>query len=161
MHDLSYDEAMLNLDSLLRLLAACLCGALIGWNRERRDKPAGLRTHMLVSLGAATFMVGGLDYMESMPLEPPQWIQLDPFRIIAGIIGGIGFLGAGSIIQSRGEVRGLTTAASIWISSAIGIACGMGFFGLAVMAVVLAVLTLSGVGALERRFFVEEQAHRE
>lgn len=160
MHELSLEELIISFDSLLRLLAATVCGALIGWNRERLDKPAGLRTHMLVCLGSATFIVGGLDYMDSVPSNPPQWFEVDLFRIVAGIVGGIGFLGAGSIMQSRGEVSGLTTAASIWVSAAVGTACGMGFIGLALASIILAVATLSGVAALERRFFPQSEARR-
>jgi len=142
-----------DIESFLRLLLATVCGAALGWERERKSKPAGLRTHMMVSLGAATFIVAGLHYAESLGQTEPSWVQADLFRIVSGVIGGVGFLGAGSIIESRGDVRGLTTAASIWVAAATGIACGMGYYGLSIMAVALAMITLVVVGAFERLYF--------
>lgn len=142
-----------DIESFLRLFLATVCGAALGWERERQSKPAGLRTHMMVSLGAATFVVAGLHYAESLGQTEPSWVQADLFRIVSGVIGGVGFLGAGSIIESRGDVRGLTTAASIWVAAATGIACGMGYYGLSMMAVVLAMVTLMVVGAFERLYF--------
>lgn len=142
-----------DIESLLRLLLATLCGAALGWERERKAKPAGLRTHMMVSLGAATFLLAGLHYTESLGQTEPDWLRVDLFRIVAGIIGGVGFLGAGSIIESRGDVRGLTTAASIWVAAATGVACGLGYYGLSIMAIVLAMITLVVVGSFERFFF--------
>lgn len=119
------------LDVLLRLGAAVLAGALIGIDREIRDKPAGLRTITLVSLGSAVFTLAAV--------EP----GLDATsRVIQGIITGIGFLGAGTIVRGRTEqsIRGLTTAASIWLAAAIGIACALAYWPL--------VLTASGFGLL-------------
>lgn len=145
--------SMWDMESLLRLFLATICGAALGWERERRAKPAGLRTHMMVSLGAATFLLAGLHYTQSLGQSEPEWVQADLFRIVSGIIGGVGFLGAGSIIESRGDVRGLTTAASIWVAAATGVACGMGYYGLSVMAVGLAMVTLIVVGTFERFYF--------
>ena len=108
---------------------------------------------MLVALGAATFVVIGLNFAAALPNEEPEWMRLDVFRLVAGIIGGVGFLGAGSIIQSRGNVHGLTTAAAIWVSAATGTACGMGYYGIATMAVGLALVTLVAMGFVERVFF--------
>jgi putative Mg2+ transporter-C (MgtC) family protein len=105
-------------DLLLRLASAVLLSGLLGWERERRDKPAGIRTHMLVGLGAATFMELAVRLDGSEP-------TIDPTRVIQGIVGGIGFLCAGSIIQSRGHVHGITTAASVWVAGGIGTACGL------------------------------------
>jgi putative Mg2+ transporter-C (MgtC) family protein len=119
------------LDVFLRLGAAVLAGAFIGIDREIRDKPAGLRTITLVSLGSAVFTLTAL--------EP----ELDATsRVIQGIITGIGFLGAGTIVRGRTEqsIRGLTTAASIWLAAAIGIACALAYWPL--------VLTASGFGLL-------------
>ncbi len=140
-------------ESIWRLLMAAVVGAVLGWNRERSGKPAGLRTHMLVSLGAATFMVAGVDYIAELGPSEKDWLRMDPLRIVYGIIGGVGFLGAGSIIESRGSVRGLTTAATIWVSAAAGTACGLGLYGVAGTSVLLAVLVLSFVGVIERTFF--------
>lgn len=142
-----------NLESFWRLLFAVLCGSILGWNRERLDKPAGLRTNMLVALGAATFMVIGLSFSSDLPDEEPAWMRLDVFRLVAGIIGGVGFLGAGSIIQSQGNVHGLTTAAAPWVSAATGTACGLGYYGIATMAVGLALVTLVAMALVERTFF--------
>jgi len=132
---------------------AIVCGAALGWERERQEKPAGLRTHMLVSLGAATFILTGLHYTESLGQTAPSWLEVDLFRIVSGVIGGVGFLGAGSIIEARGDVRGLTTAASIWVAAATGVASGMGYYGLSITAVGLAMVTLVLVGAFERFYF--------
>lgn len=143
-------EAFIPLETLYRLLAAISAGAVLGWEREQQDKPAGLRTHMLVSLGAAAFMIGALELAVDMRAENPA-VRLDPMRALAGIIGGVGFLGAGTIIQSRGSVRGVTTAASIWISAAIGTSCGMGQYQLALTCGLLALVILWVMGRLEHR----------
>lgn len=99
-------------------ISAGVCGALIGLEREARDKGAGLRTHTLVSLGSCLFTVMSIDSVAHVA-------NGDPTRIAAQIVSGIGFLGGGAIIQERDRVHGLTTAATIWISAAIGMACGM------------------------------------
>ncbi len=149
--------SMFHIESALRLLLATLCGAALGWERERHAKPAGLRTHMMVSLGAATFLLAGMHYMESLGQAEPDWMQADLFRIISGIIGGVGFLGAGSIIEARGDVRGLTTAASIWLAAATGVTCGMGYYGLGIMAVGFAMITLVVVGTFEKFYFASKE----
>jgi putative Mg2+ transporter-C (MgtC) family protein len=113
-------------DVLLRLGAAMIVGALIGIDREVRNKPAGLRTMALVALGSAVFVMVAIHDTSAEGAS----------RAIQGIVTGVGFLGAGSIIRGRaGEpVRGLTTAASIWLASAIGIACGLAFWPLVIVA---------------------------
>lgn len=145
-------EQFVQLETVCRLLIAIAGGAVIGWEREKKDKPAGLRTHMLVSMGAAVFMIGALELSVGLRDENPA-IRLDPMRALAGVVGGVGFLGAGTIIESRGSVHGLTTAASIWVSSAIGTCCGMGLYRLAVTCGVLALVVLWVVGFLERSAF--------
>jgi putative Mg2+ transporter-C (MgtC) family protein len=142
---------------ILQLLMAIVAGALIGWERERHDKPAGLRTHMLVSLGAAAFMIGALELTVELGDQNPA-IRLDPMRALAGIIGGVGFLGAGTIIQSRGSVKGITTAASIWVCAAIGTCCGMGLYRLALTCGVIALVVLWLVGFLEHFVFRTKSA---
>jgi putative Mg2+ transporter-C (MgtC) family protein len=132
----------------VRLLAAVLCGGLIGWNREREDKPAGLRTHMLVSLGAASFTLVMLDLIRRYPGAA---VEGDPTRIVHGIATGIGFLGAGSIWRSGGSVKGMTTAAGIWVVGAIGVACGAGLYVIAAIASLLTLAILSALVRLERR----------
>ena len=132
---------------VIRLLLATLLGALIGIDRRLHSKPAGLRTMSLVSLGAATFTLIGISAMlqltaaeQAANLQP--LLRLDTSRVIAGIVGGIGFLGAGAIIQSRGKVHGMTTASGIWMTAAIGVAIGLGQYTLAFIATFLAFLVL-------------------
>lgn len=124
-----------------RLLVAVILGAVLGFEREKADKPAGLRTHMMVSLGAAAFTTLGFS-VQSTPNEDS--LGFDPSRIVQGIIGGLGFLGAGSILKghSRGgeeSVSGLTTAASVWLAGAIGVASGMGAYPAAIITALLAI----------------------
>jgi putative Mg2+ transporter-C (MgtC) family protein len=129
------------LDVFFRLGAAVLVGAVIGFDREIRDKPAGLRTLTLVSLGSAVFTLTALD---SGALDSTS-------RVIQGIVTGVGFLGAGTIIRGKTEesVRGLTTAASVWLAAAIGVACGLAHWPLVLLASVfgLLVLMLEGIEA--------------
>lgn len=141
----------------VRILLAALLGALLGWEREARDKPAGLRTHMLVSIGSATFILLGFETGAELSEHATRHGQeghdgVDPTRIIQGIVGGLGFLGAGSIIKARGseDVTGLTTAASIWYTGALGVACGMGAYLLALISAVLGLLVLSLLGRVSK-----------
>jgi putative Mg2+ transporter-C (MgtC) family protein len=129
---------------VIRLSLATVLGALFGWEREASDKPAGLRTHMLVSIGSATFTLLGFETGAQLA-ERFGDAGLDPTRIVQGIIGGLGFLGAGSIIKSRNadDVTGITTAASVWFTGALGVACGMGAFLLAGISALLGILVLT------------------
>jgi len=124
----------------LRLLVAIAIGGLIGWDRERADKPAGLRTHMLVALGSASFTLLGFEVGDH--LSPKTGEGFDPTRVLQGVIGGIGFLGAGAIIQNRGHVSGITTAASVWVAGALGSATGVGAYVLAVFTAIMAFAVL-------------------
>jgi putative Mg2+ transporter-C (MgtC) family protein len=130
---------------VLRLvLASLLCGA-IGFEREVRDQPAGFRTHILLGLGASLFTLVsayGFEPFTRAALEGGGGLQFDPTRIAAQIIAGVGFLGAGAIIRQGGDVRGLTTAASLWAASAIGMAVGAGYLFGAATATALAMATL-------------------
>ena len=112
---------MSDLTVILNLLLAFLLGGMIGWLREKEGKIAGLRTHILVCVGSALFMIlsGEMIFKSGMA---------DPGRIAAGVVTGIGFIGAGCILQGRDHIRGITTAASIWITAAIGIASGTGHY---------------------------------
>jgi putative Mg2+ transporter-C (MgtC) family protein len=126
----------------VRLIVAMIFGAVIGIQRERAGKPAGLRTHMLVSSGAAVFLIACGEF------------GMDPdsnSRVIQGLVTGIGFLGAGAILKlyEKRAVEGLTTAAGIWMTAALGVAVGLGRFGLALVATLLAWMTLSLVRQLE------------
>jgi putative Mg2+ transporter-C (MgtC) family protein len=137
---------MINLDAtvlITRLVTAVVLGGLAGLEREAHRKPAGLRTHMMVALGAAAFTVSALG------LEAADG-STDPSRIIQGVATGIGFLGAGSILRKGRNVEGLTTAAGIWVLGAVGVACALGDYTLAVSVTLLSALTLSLVGWLER-----------
>ena len=117
-------------DIVLRLTAAMLLSLTVGWERELLDKPAGISTHMIVSVGSAAFLIVALE----LAFAPGEEINPDPSRVIQGVIGGIGFLGAGSIIRNSSDnIKGLTTGAGIWVVGAIGLACGAGYFVLAAL----------------------------
>jgi putative Mg2+ transporter-C (MgtC) family protein len=134
------------LELVLRLALAALLGAVIGFEREWRDRTAGLRTHMLVCLGSAVFTIvsayGFSEWYAAIPSDERSTVVSDPTRIAAQIVTGIGFLGAGAIFRSDDGVRGLTTAASLWMMAAIGLATGAGYYELAVAATVLMLLVL-------------------
>jgi len=136
-------------EAVLRLIAATLLGALLGFNREQRGKPAGLKTITLVSVGAASFMLVSIQLFLSVPDTDAGASRIDLTRVVQGVIGGIGFLGAGSIIRARGSVVGTTTAATIWTVGAVGLACGLGQFRLALLITVIAWLVLVGFGFVE------------
>ena len=130
---------------VFRLCAAAVLGLIIGFDREYRNHPAGVRTHMLVSLASATFAV--LTF-EIIALTTDGAIQSDPVRAIGAVTAGVSFLAAGTIIQGRGRVHGLTTGAGMWLAGAIGLACGIGAFGVALTATVLGVVILTLLGLL-------------
>ncbi len=140
---------------VLRLLAATVFGGGVGIDREVRGKPAGMRTHALVSLGAALVTVVVVRVM------PPNYEHVDAVsRVIQGIIAGVGFLGGGAILKSADGVHGLTTAASIWFVAALGAACGTGQWVAALVAVAFAFLILIGGLAAEkimRRIFGQHE----
>ena len=131
---------------IIRLFVAVLAGGLIGWDRERLDKPAGIRTHMLVGLGACTFTLLGFEVSDHLAAREGD--RFDPTRVLQGVVGGIGFLGAGTIIQTRGHVSGITTAASIWVSGALGAAAGVGAYVLTAVSALFsfAILIAAGLG---------------
>ncbi len=121
---------------IIRLIAATLLGAVVGMQREKAGKPAGLRTHILVSLGTAVFILAGSGAgMSSDGLS----------RVIQGIVTGIGFIGAGSILKLNEErdIKGLTTAASVWMTAAIGVAVGVGSLGVALLSTLLTLIILA------------------
>jgi putative Mg2+ transporter-C (MgtC) family protein len=134
---------------LLRLLVAALLGGLIGLEREFHGRPAGLRTHILVCLGAAVIMDSSLIFQEAFaPKGAESVFRIDPGRIAAGVVTGIGFLGAGAIVRSQDFVRGLTTAACIWFVAAIGIVAGCGLYVPAFIATILGLVVLMGLDPL-------------
>ncbi|HWO40888.1 MAG TPA: MgtC/SapB family protein, partial [Candidatus Eisenbacteria bacterium] len=128
----------------VRLVLAMILGAVIGIQRERSGKPAGIRTHILVALGSTLLVIAPMEFgMDAEGLS----------RVIQGLITGIGFLGAGAILklEERREVEGLTTAAGIWMTAAIGLALGLGRLGLALVSTALTWITLAVIGKLERK----------
>lgn len=143
-------------DMLLRLLAAVGLASAIGLERELRDRPAGLRTHMLVSLGAAGFMLVGYEILFATAVGDPS-ARVDPTRIVEGVITGIGFLGAGSIIQGRGSIQGLTTGAAIWIAGTIGVACAVGNFVLAGLITGFALIIVVVLGFFEHEVIYDDE----
>ena len=132
----------------LRLLCAMMVGTLIGIEREYTHRPAGLRTHILVALGACVVSITGeiLFYQYSQLGATP-----DPARLSAQVITGVGFLGAGTIMKEGVNVKGLTTAASVWAVACLGIAAGFGHYALAILGMVLIFITLSLLEHLQRR----------
>jgi len=143
-------DLTLQLDFSLRLLLAAIGGAAIGLEREIHDHPAGMRTHLLVAMGAALFAVlsgsGYADVFHQGVSGPP-----DPTRIAAQIVSGIGFLGAGAIIHQGNIIRGLTTAASLWATAAVGLAAGTGEYILGFVAVAIMLVSLGPLNAIAAR----------
>ena len=127
---------------LLRLALAALLGGLIGFERELREREAGLRTHLLVSLGSALFTIVGAYGFHAFLDSGANVVRVDPTRIAAQIVTGIGFLGAGAIIRQGLSVRGLTTAATLWVVAAVGLAAGAGYYSAAVTTTALVLLAL-------------------
>lgn len=149
-------------DFALRLFLAGVMGILIGLEREYRAKEAGYRTHFLVALGSALMMiVSQYGFTEVLKAD---LVRLDPSRIAAQVVSGIGFIGAGTIILQKQIVRGLTTAAGIWATSGIGLAIGAGMYGIGITATVLVLLGLEALSFFFksiglRNLMVEFSAH--
>jgi putative Mg2+ transporter-C (MgtC) family protein len=146
---------------VLRLALAAALGAAIGLERELREREAGLRTHLLVSLGSALFTVVSAYGFHAFLSSGANVVRADPTRIAAQIVTGIGFLGAGAIIRQGLSVRGLTTAATLWVVAAIGLACGAGYYSAAVVTTVLVILTLWPLRVLAFHLFLRFRPDRE
>jgi len=132
----------------LRIVMAMAIGGIIGWEREKSNRPAGLRTHMLVAIGAAVVMLMG-----EMSLDKYSNVTtMDPTRLGAQVISGIGFLGAGTIMREGLTVKGLTTAASLWAVACLGLAVGGGFYEAAIAGTIAIIMTLTIFEYLEKRF---------
>ena len=127
---------------LIRLAVAAALGAAVGFERELREREAGLRTHLLVCLGSALFTIISAYGFHEFLTSGGQLVRADPTRIAAQIVTGIGFLGAGAIIRQGVSVRGLTTAATLWVAAGIGMAAGAGYYSGAVIATVLTLVAL-------------------
>lgn len=141
-------------NSVFKLLLSLLLGSIVGLERRHKGQIAGMRTFALISMGATLAMLVSI-YI------PQEYLGLkngDPGRIAAQVISGIGFLGAGAIIQMKGSVRGLTTAAGIWMTACIGLAVGAGMYGIATMACVLIIFVLTALDLAEKRFFRGNEA---
>lgn len=129
---------MTTLVALERIVVIFILAGILGWQREKENKPAGFRTHILVGLGSALAMMTGIYLMDEYPE-----LMLDPSRMAAQVISGIGFLGAGTIIKEKGSVVGLTTASCIWLVACVGLAVGVGFYVGAIAISLLSFISLS------------------
>ncbi|MEQ8769087.1 MAG: MgtC/SapB family protein [Phycisphaerales bacterium] len=139
---------------LARVALAAALGLAIGWDREKKEKAAGLRTMALVSLGAAGVMIAAIEMSADLHADD---VRLDPLRVISGVIGGIGFIGGGAILHSRHHVRGLTTAATIWAAAGIGVASGAGLYRLAIILTGVVLVILVVVTALKGTLLPERE----
>jgi putative Mg2+ transporter-C (MgtC) family protein len=144
-------------DVALRLFLAGILGGVVGWERERNNHPAGFRTHILVSLGSALIMLisiyGFADYMKEAN------VRFDPARLAAQVVSGIGFLGAGTIFRHRASITGLTTAASLWVVSGIGLAVGAGFLFGAILTTIFVLVSLELLNRLESVWIKKRHLH--
>jgi putative Mg2+ transporter-C (MgtC) family protein len=129
---------------LVRVLLAAVLGGVIGMERELSDHPAGLRTHIALALGAALFgVLSGYGFREFNASRAVTNFQVDPTRVASTMVTGIGFLGGGAILKEGVRVRGLTTAASLWVTAAIGLACALGEYGLGIVTTALVLVSLT------------------
>ncbi len=137
-----------------RLLLAALFGAAIGFEREWRNRPAGLRTHILVCVASATFAILTIEIIHAPMFttsELKDAVKVDPVRVVEAVTAGVAFLAAGVVIFTRGQVHGLTTGAGMWLAGAIGVACGFGLWQIAAFASLLALVVLGLLYAVESR----------
>ncbi|PXA89231.1 magnesium transporter [Caulobacter sp. D4A] len=140
-----------SLHYILPVLGALAAGGAVGFEREYRSRPAGLRTHMLVSLASALLMLAAVHQLKWMGDTPLETVRIDPVRMAHGVLTGVGFLCGGVIFQQGVSVHGLTTAASLWITAALGMLFGMALYDLAIAGTVLSVVVLSAARWLDRR----------
>lgn len=139
-------------DFIIRLAVAAILGGIIGLEREYRAKEAGFRTHFLVALGSALFMILSMHGFDSVLAPLGNAASYDPSRIASQVVTGIGFIGAGTIIFQKHVVRGLTTAAGLWVTCAIGMTCGSGMYGMAAASTVLVLICLEALNFILHRF---------
>lgn len=140
----------------MRLTVAVFCGMLVGIDREWHRRPAGLRTHMLVSLASAAFAIIAYEMAVLAAREGSD--SPDPTRVVEAVTAGAAFLAAGTIFRARGNVEGITTGATIWLAAAMGAACGAGFYAIAGFSLVLALVILVIVGAITNALGTNESA---
>ena len=136
-------------EALTRLGAAMLAGFIIGIDREWRRRPAGLRTHMLVSLASAAFTIMSFEIYAGLQANGGDVSGADPLRLLEAITAAVAFLAAGTIMQRGGGVEGITTGAGLWLSGALGMACGQAMYAFAAVAAILTFIVLSLVGVAE------------
>ncbi len=150
---------MTSIEILTRLIIAVFIGGIIGFEREYKNRPAGLRTHMLVCVGSCVISIIQMLMIEeatNMVLTNPvlsSSIKVDIGRMAAGVISGMGFIGAGTIIHHKGSISGLTTAATLWIVSCLGIAIGMGYYFLSISTTVIILLVVVLIKKFEKKHF--------
>jgi putative Mg2+ transporter-C (MgtC) family protein len=137
-------------DTVLRLLAALACGAIIGIEREQKQRPAGLRTHMLVALASALFTIIAFQIYAEVQASEDN-VASDPLRLLEAITAGVAFLAAGAIIRRGDGIEGITTGGGLWLAGALGMACGQALYGLAFIGALLALVVLAGMRIFERR----------
>ena len=142
-------------EAALRIALALLMGALLGVEREWRSKPAGLRTHALVGEGSALFMMAGLLIYNEV--QASGGTSADPGRVASTIVQGIGFLAGGAIFLSGARVKGMTTAATIWVTAAIGMLIGAGFYEIGVLGAFGAFMTLTALRVIEKRMPIADE----
>ncbi len=132
---------------LVRLVGSIFLAGLLGFEREKHDRPAGLRTHMLVAVAATCYCITTLELISR---DFGNDVRMDPIRLVEAVTAGVAFLAAGLIVFARGEVRGLTTGASLWLAASIGLAVGLGLWGLAAAVTVLSLVIVSLLRVAER-----------
>jgi putative Mg2+ transporter-C (MgtC) family protein len=138
---------------ILSIFIAAMLGGAIGLEREYRSKEAGFRTHFLVGLGSALFMVLSMHGFDGFEAQPGVIIQRDPARMAAQVVSGIGFIGAGTIIFQKNVVKGLTTAAGLWVTSAIGMTASAGMYAVATAATIMVLVCLEGMNFIHHHIF--------
>lgn len=148
-----YDNFSLLWEFFIRLILATILGGMIGYEREFRSKEAGLRTHILVALGAALVMM--VSQYGFFPVVS-NYIQVDPSRIAAQVVSGIGFIGAGVIFKEQGSIKGLSTAAGLWGVAAIGLAVGAGLYTLAITSTIIILIVFELLKRISKKFYARQ-----
>jgi len=141
----------LHADLLLRILIGTVLGAVIGYERRMHGRPAGLRTHLIVALASSTFMVVSTHFVYFQTYKAGDLVAVDPSRIAASVVTGVGFLGGGAILRTGVNVQGLTTAAGLWLVAAIGLSAGAGMYVVSTFSTVLGVVALTVLRRLEHK----------
>jgi putative Mg2+ transporter-C (MgtC) family protein len=149
----------MTVEYILNIFLAAILGGAIGFEREYRSKEAGFRTHFLVGLGSALFMVLSMHGFDDFVAQPGVIIQRDPARMAAQVVSGIGFIGAGTIIFQKNVVKGLTTAAGLWVTSAIGMTASVGMYAVAISSTIMVLVCLEGMNFIHHHIFGHQ--HRE